>query len=349
MNEDKGRLDLIYGPNAVLEALRAGNHPLRQWRAPLYRSPRIAAAAGVRATIHFILIAIIFVMAGWPTTALCLSLAAVIIGLSATAPDPRAFTTLAVFAMPIACLLAGILKYLVFNGVSEFQLLAIGLAPLVIGAALLITLPSGIMPPLGRLSLVFTLVILAPSNPQSYDPDVFLVTCLFAQLSSVLVFAAQLLLPSLSGERRIRLLLDDAHRELSRLDSGRARHLAPEEAAFRDAARIEQILTTNGATAPPPRVVAEALRCFDEAVVLRRCHAELDRLAETSLGNAVRAARAALTLRDGGAILTAAEALRQTAAQGNLSVEPVLAALVPASIVLEPWRSFTGSGQGTHP
>ena len=153
-----------------LEALRAGNYPLRQWRAPLYRSPRIAAEAGVRAAIHFILIAIIFVMAGWPTTALCLSLAAVIIGLSATAPDPRAFTTLAVFAMPIACLLAGILKYLVFNGVSEFQLLAIGLAPLVIGAALLITLPSGILPPLGRLSLVFTLVILAPSNPQSYDP-----------------------------------------------------------------------------------------------------------------------------------------------------------------------------------
>ncbi|APG13105.1 hypothetical protein BKD09_32645 [Bradyrhizobium japonicum] len=331
-----------------LEALRAGNHPLRQWRAPLYRSPRIAAAAGVRAAIHFILIAIIFVMAGWPTTALCLSLAAVIIGLSATAPDPRAFTTLAVFAMPIACLLAGILKYLVFNGVSEFQLLAIGLAPLVIGAALLITLPSGILPPLGRLSLVFTLVILAPSNPQSYDPDVFLVTCLFAQLSSVLVFAAQLLLPSLSGERRIRLLLDEAHREVSRLDSGRARHLAPEEAAFRDAARIEQILTTNGATAPPPRVVAEALRCFDEAVVLRRCHAELDRLAETSLDEAVHAARAALTLRDRGAILTAAEALRQTAARSNLSVDPVLAALVPASIVLEPWQGFAGSGQGTH-
>ena len=36
-----------------LEALRAGNYPLRQWRAPLYRSPRIAAEAGVRAAIHF--------------------------------------------------------------------------------------------------------------------------------------------------------------------------------------------------------------------------------------------------------------------------------------------------------
>lgn len=332
-----------------LEALRTGTYPPRQWRAPLYRSPRIAAEGGVRAAIHFILIAIIFVMAGWPTTELCLSLVAVIIGLSATAPNPRAFTTLAVFAMPIVCLLAGVLKYFVFNGVSEFQLLAIGLAPVVIGLALLITLPSGVLPPLSRLSLVFMLVVLAPSNPQSYAPETFLVTCLFAQLSSVLVLAAQLLLPSLSGDRRIRLLLDEAHRELGRLESGQVRQLAPEEAAFRDAARIEQILATNGATAAPLPVVVEAMRCFDEAVVLRRCHFELGRLAEGSLGGAAHAARAALTLRDGHAILVAAEALRQIASQSNLSVEPVLAALVPAGIAFERWQTSAGSSHGKHP
>ncbi|MBR0859976.1 FUSC family protein [Bradyrhizobium liaoningense] len=312
-----------------LGALRAGTHPLRQWRAPLYRSHRIAAEGAVRAAIHFTLIAIIFVMAGWPTTELCLALAAVIIGLSATAPDPRAFTKLAVLAMPIACLLAGILKYLVFNGVSEFQLLAIGLAPVAIGTALLISLPSRALSPLGRLTLVFTLAVLTPSNPQSYDPEVFLVTSLFAQLSSVLVLAAQLLLPSLSGDRRIRLLLDEAHRELSH---PQARHLAPEEAAFRDAARIEQIMTANGGTPATPRVVAEAMRCFDRAVALRQCCAELDRMAEGPLAAAADEARAALALRDGRAILAAAEALRRTAAQAHASADPALAALVPAGI-----------------
>ncbi|MCP3368000.1 FUSC family protein [Bradyrhizobium cajani] len=316
-----------------LAALRAGTHPLRQWRASLYRSRRIAAEGAVRAAIHFTLIAIIFVMAGWPTTELCLALAAVIIGLSATAPDPRAFTKLAVLAMPIACLLAGILKYLVFNGVSEFQLLAIGLAPVVIGTALLISLPSRALSPLGRLTLVFTLAVLAPSNPQSYDPEVFLVTCLFAQLSSVLVFAAQLLLPSLSGDRRIRLLLDEARRELSH---PRARHLAPEEAAFREAARIEQILTANGGTTASPQVIVEAMRCFDQAVVLRRCCAELDRLAEGPLAAAAHEARAALARRDGRAILAAAEALRRTAAQAHAAADPVLAALVPAGIAFAP-------------
>jgi len=62
MNEDKGRLDLIYGPNAVLEALRAGKRPIetitilesarpdrlkallelaREKRVPVHRVPRL--------------------------------------------------------------------------------------------------------------------------------------------------------------------------------------------------------------------------------------------------------------------------------------------------------------------
>jgi len=62
MNEEKGRLDLIYGPNAVLEALRAGKRPIetitilesarpdrlkallelaREKRVPVHRVPRL--------------------------------------------------------------------------------------------------------------------------------------------------------------------------------------------------------------------------------------------------------------------------------------------------------------------
>ncbi|WP_315767041.1 MULTISPECIES: FUSC family protein [unclassified Bradyrhizobium] len=331
-----------------LDALRAGTHPLRRWRAPLYRSRRIAAEAGVRAAIHFTLIAILFVMAGWPSTELCLALVAVIISLSSTTPNPRGFTTLAVFAMPIACLLAGVLKYLVFNGVSEFQLLAIGLAPIVVGMALLITLPSRMLSPISRLILVFMLVILAPSNPQSYDPEVFVVTCLFAQLSAILVLAAQLLLPSLSDDRQIRLLLGEARRELGRLDASQGSRLAPEEAAFRDAARIEQIIKANGAPGND-QIVAEVMRCFDLAAILRRGCAELDRLAASPLADAADAARTALASRNGRAILEAAQALRQAAAQRNLSVNPALAALVPAGFAFGPSQTLTSLNLGTRP
>jgi hypothetical protein len=254
----------------------------------------------------------------------------------------------AVLATPIACLLAGILKYLLLNGVSEFQLLAIGLAPVVIGLALLISLPGRMLSSLGRLTLVFTLAILAPTNPQSYDPEVFLVTCLFVCLASALVFAAQLLLPSLSAKRRIRLLLDEARGELTRLDGGQARHLEPEEAAFRDAARIEQIVTANGASASDDQPLAEAMGCFDQAAILRRCRAELDRLAGP-LAEPALAAQAALALRNGRAVLAAAEALRQAATRSNLSADSALATLVSASVAFAPAQPAIGLSQGERP
>ena len=332
-----------------LDALRDGTHPYRAWRAPLYRSRRIAAETGARAAISFTLIAIFFVLTGWPTTELCLALVAVIIGLGSTSPSPRSFTMVAVMATPIACVVAGILKYLVFNGVSEFQLLAIGLAPVVIGLALLISLPNPMLSSLGRLVLVFTLAVLAPTNPQSYDPEVFLVTSLFACLSSTLVFVAQMLLPPLSGGRRVQLLLGEVRRELSRPDGGRARHFAPEEAAFRDAARIEQILTANGPSAIDDCIAGEAMRCFDQAEALRRCCAELDLMEQGPLAKAARAAREALVQRNDRAILAAAKALHEAAAPSNLSANAAIATLIAASVVFAPAQSSTDSSQGKRP
>ena len=328
-----------------LDALRAGTRPYRAWRAPLYRSRRIAVETGARAAISFTLIAIFFVLAGWPTTELCLSLVAVIIGLGSTSPSPRNFTMVAAMATPIACVLAGTLKYLVFNGVSEFQLLAIGLAPVVIGLALLITLPSPLPSSLGRLVLVFTLAVLAPANPQSYDPRVFVVTSLFVCLASALVFAAQVLLPPLSGDRRVRLLLGEVRRELSGQDCGRARHLAPEEAAFRDAARIEQMVTANGPSAINDQIAGTAMHLFDQADALRRCCAELDRIGQGPLAGAAQAAREALTRRDGGEILASAGALHEAGARSNLSTSAAIAALIAASAAFTPSQSPTGSSR----
>ncbi|MDA9526923.1 FUSC family protein [Bradyrhizobium sp. CCBAU 25338] len=329
-----------------LDALHEGIRPYHAWRAPLYRSGRIAAETGARAAISFALIGLFFVLTGWPTTEVCLSLVAVILGLGSTAPAPRTFTMVTVMAMPIACALAGILKYFVFNGVSEFQLLAIGLAPVVIGFALLISLPNPLLSSLGRLTLVFTIAVLAPTNPQSYDPEVFLVTSFFACLSSLLVLAAQMLLPPLSGDQRVRLLLREARGELGHVHRWQVRDLAPEEAAFRDAARIEQILTANGTFALNGDIAAKAMRCFDQAESLRRCRAELQRLTQGPLARAVQDAREALAQRNGAAILAAAEAIRQVASRNNLSANSAIAVLVPASAVFAPSQSPTAPSQG---
>jgi len=315
-----------------LDSLREGTHPPHPWRAPLYRSHRIAAETGIRAAISFTLIAILFVMTGWPTTEVCLSLVAVIIGLGSTAPDPRMFTAIAVVATPIACLLAGILKYFVFNGVSEFPLLAIGLAPVVIGLALLIPHPNRMLSSLGRLTLVFTMAILAPTNPQNYDPQLFVTVALFACLSSILTFAAQLLIPPISNDRRLRLLLADARRDLGPRHVQQHQRLLPEEAAFRDATRIEQILTASGPSPSNDHTVNEMMHCSDRAAALRQCQAELDRLVPGPLAGVAAAARKTLARRDGARILAAAEGLRQPGLQYGVSADPACAALVLASV-----------------
>jgi uncharacterized membrane protein YccC len=317
-----------------LDALREGTHPLRQRRAPLYRSRRIAVESGIRAAISFTLIAIFFVMAGWPTTEVCLSLVAVIIGLGSTAPDPRMFTAMAVLATPIACVLAGILKYFVFNGVSEFPLLAIGLAPVVIGLALLIAHPNRMLSSLGRLTLVFTMAILAPTNPQNYDPQLFVTITLFSCLSSILTFAVQLLVPPLSNDRRLRLLLADVRRDLGARNTRRHQRLLPEAATFRDATRIEQILTASGVSPSNDHIIDEMMRCFDQAAALRQCHAELDRLMPGPLADTADAARAVLARRDGAEMLAAAAGMREAALQHDVSADPACAALVLASVAL---------------
>ncbi len=290
----------------------------------------------------------LFVVAGWPTTEVCLSLVAVIIAFSAVAPDPRVFVADAVAATPIACLLSGILKYFVFNGVSEFQLLAIGLAPVVIGLALLMSLPNPLLSSLGRLSLVFTFAVLAPTNPQSYDPTTFVITCLFACLSSILVFAAQRLFPPPSSERRLHLLLGETRREPRPSSVRRHRSLAPEEAAFRDAARIQQIMMASGATAKPD-VFDNVMHCFDRAAAFRRCDAELDRLATGPLADAAAAARTALNRRNGAECLAAAETLRETVERRGLSADVACAALVLASVVFSPSPPASGSIEGRQP
>ena len=154
-----------------LDALRAGTRPYRAWRAPLYRSRRIAVETGARAAIYVHADRNLLRAGGLADNrTLPLTCRRDHRPRLDVARSPRNFTMVAVMATPIACVLAGILKYLVFDGVSEFQLLAIGLAPVVIGLALLITLPSQLPSSLGRLVLVFTLAVLAPSQSAELRP-----------------------------------------------------------------------------------------------------------------------------------------------------------------------------------
>src|SRR5215472_10148299 len=316
-----------------LAALRSGTPPRLGWRTPLYRSQRTAAAAGIRAALCVALASIFFVLAGWSSASSALLLVTIILGLGATSANPQVFTINALIAAPIAAVLAGILEFLILDGVTEFPLLALALAPFMIGAAVAIRWPHPIVAALGRLNLIFILDIFSPSNPQPYDPNIFLFSVLFLLAGIGVLLAGQFLIPPPSGETRLGCLLASARRELDHVLSRRDRRWAPEEAMFRDAMRIAQVA---GATRGSPQqraVLTEALSCFDQAGAIRLSHAGLARLAADPGSQIVATAKTALTARDPQGVCDAARTLA-----GSNATEDTRAAhdaLVGAAIVID--------------
>jgi uncharacterized membrane protein YccC len=249
-----------------LLALRSVKWPRRLWRAPLYRSYRIAAESAVRAALWLAIASALYVWAGWPAASVSLSFVTLMIGLGATTPKPRGFTAIALVAGPIATVLTGILEFLILNGADDFQLLAVGLAPFVIGAALLISSNNLLWSSLGRAILPFTMLLLAPSNPQTYNPQAFLFTSVFIIAAAALLLATQTLIPPLSDDKRRMQLLAEAHSELREPSFKNGE--APEEAMFRDASRLGQFLSAGGAE--DSEALAEMVSCFDQSAMIRR-------------------------------------------------------------------------------
>jgi uncharacterized membrane protein YccC len=283
---------------AGLSALRSGARLPRASRTPLYRSQRAAVETGVRSALCLALASLCFIMAGWSSTEHTLAIVAIVIGIGATMPEPRVFTIAALIGLPIAVALAGFLEFVVLDGVSDFPLLAIALAPFIIGATVLMTLPNPILSALGRMNLIFILAIFAPSNPQSYNPQDYVITSLLVCAAPAALLAAQLLIPPVSSERRQRWLIESARRELHRTPSRRDRRFSTEEAMFRDATRIGQIATA-GDDGPERRAILEsALSYFDQAAAIRLCDERLAELAQSPLSHLALEGRRALIERD---------------------------------------------------
>ena len=158
----------------AIEALQAGRHPAHRINAPIYRSRRAAVRNGLRAFLAVLISAALFSLGGWPSASLGVVLVGVIIALSANTANPGGLAAAAVIAMPIAVLLAGVTEFLILDGVDQFPLLAIGMAPSVLAAALLCTTSNARLALIAFLVLVFFPVMLSPTNPQQYNPEPYL-------------------------------------------------------------------------------------------------------------------------------------------------------------------------------
>jgi uncharacterized membrane protein YccC len=334
--DDEVRQDLL--------ALRSARWPLRHWRAPLHRSYRTAAESGVRAVAWFAIASAFYIWAGWPAASVSLSFVALITGLGATTPNPRGFTAITLIGTPIAAVLTGILEFIILNGADAFPVLAIAMAPFTVGAAVLMKSQNLLWSSLGRVNLLFIPILLAPSNPQTYNPQAFLFTSLFIFAAAALLLAAQTLIPPVSDDKRRTRLLAEARGELQ--ERGHQTGEPSEEATFRDASRIGQFLAAGGAR--DGRALAEMLSCFDQSAMARLCNAKLMQLADGPIASLAEEARKAIAKRDTATLSTIADGLRKEIPQKD-SVEPDVAArLITASDLIdrgssvEPFREALG-------
>jgi uncharacterized membrane protein YccC len=321
--EDEVRQDLL--------ALRSARWPLRAWRAPLYRSYRTAVESGVRAAVWLAIASIFYVWAGWPAASVSLSFVALITGLGATLPNPRGFTVITLVGTPIAAVLTGILEFIILNGADAFPLLAIAMAPFTIGAAVLMKSQNLLWSSLGRVNLMFIPVMLAPTNPQTYNPQSFLFTSFFLVAAAALLLAAQTLIPPVSDDQRRMRLLAEARSELQ--EPAHQNGEAPEEATFRNASRIGQFLAVGGAQ--DSRALVEMLSCFDQSAILRLWDAKLMQLANGPLASLADEARAAIVKRDRATLRTIAHRLREAAPQKDSIEADVAACLILTSKILD--------------
>jgi uncharacterized membrane protein YccC len=338
--------DLLRRDEEVREdllALRSAQWPLRAWRAPLYRSYRTAAESGVRASLWLAIASIFYVWAGWPATSVSLSLVALIIGLGATTPNPRGFTVSTLIGAPIAALLTGLLEFIILNGADAFPLLALAMAPFTVGAALLMKSQNPLWSSLGRVNLLFIPVILAPSNPQTYNPQSFLFTSFFLVAAAALLLAAQTLIPPVSDDARRMRLLAEAHGELQ--GPAHQNGEASEEATFRDASRIGQFLAAGGAQ--DSRALAEMLSCFDQSTMIRLCDAKLMPFTDGPLAPLADEARTAIINRDTSSLRTIAYRLSEMARQKASIEADVAACLALTSKILDRGSGIALSQEAT--
>jgi hypothetical protein len=196
---------------------------------------------------------------------------------------------------------------------------------------------------LGRVNLMFIPVILAPSNPQTYNPQNFLFTSFFLVAAAALLLAAQTLIPPVSDDERRMRLLAEACSELR--EPAHRNGEAPEEATFRDASRIGQFLAVGGAQ--DSRAIAEMLSCFDQSAMVRLCEAKLMQLADGPLATLADEARAAIVNRDAPTLRTIAHCLQEMAPQKDSVEADAAACLILTSNIVDRGRSLDSPSEAT--
>ncbi|MEH3119034.1 MAG: FUSC family protein [Methylorubrum populi] len=201
-----------------LRALGDGHRPLRDIALPTHRDFQVALRGALRVVIAFGLTAGFFVLAGLPQASFALVQVAATCALSSVTPDPRKFAQGVLIGMPLAAACAGIVLFGMLNGAQGFPLLAIAMAPVIFFGCFLSLNPPTFT--VGFITIVFFPALMAPDNPQSYDPQTFLLNALLVVAAAVILFLTVRLVLPISASRHRAFALEEARRDLAEALAG---------------------------------------------------------------------------------------------------------------------------------
>jgi uncharacterized membrane protein YccC len=332
--------EVLEGERLVVSGLadmEAGRMPERIVQLPIHRVPQIAWRNAARAGLAVVAAATLFSLSGWPETALAVSFVAVMVGLGAITPNPRAFMRLAVPGVIVGAIAAGVMQFIVLDGADAYPVFMIAMVPPIFGICLLMTSANPSLKSFGALVLLFFAVLLSPSNPQDYNPESFLFNCALilagVAVASVLI---DMILP-VSDEQKGTWLLRAAQSDLQQARANR--HPKSEaERIFRASDRLAQLAGLQAKSEITARDgIVRMLFLFDLACAVARAHDLLNQLhGAADSGPAIHNARAGLSGLN-------SALLRQAAAEvATLETDdaPAQGAVVRATVAALAWTSM---------
>ncbi|MEA2943480.1 MAG: hypothetical protein QOD09_4009 [Bradyrhizobium sp.] len=242
-----------------LLSLRKGLKPARDVRLPYRGEFAIALGNAARIGIALVAGATFLVFAGWPASVAALTITAILCGLSITMPNPAKFAAGAVVAFVLASVSAAIVRFYVLTESQDFVRLAIAIAPVMFFGCLLSARPA--IAGIGLITNIIFLVLVAPSNPQVYNPLTFYSECIFVAFALAVVFLASRMVWPVSAfdrqctvvrsaQRTLTASVAGAEHSLPTLEFGSAFRIADYVASFADARRpcrqvLNGLLSTN--------------------------------------------------------------------------------------------------------
>jgi uncharacterized membrane protein YccC len=249
-------------------------------------------------------------------------------------PNPSKAATVFGLSLPLPALAAGIVGYFLLPGVSGFVPFALAVGPCVFLFALLSQHPRTAAFGPGLL-LYFTLM-LAPSNPESYDLSTYMNTVLIQIVTILFILLGFRLILPVSRQRRMWRVGLAIKRDLQRtLRHGRGFEDAPRQSLKYD--RLAMAQQWLGRPTPARLAVFERLHAFAELdTALRRAWSGLDAVHNPSptLAAAVATARAALLQHEAEPVAEAAKALLAQPEATQPEITRAISGLYGARILL---------------